>query len=46
MIYTAANEEYLQMGKVVESPADEFLCYCNFIKRKNELEIARIKRIG
>lgn len=46
MIYTAANEQYLEMARVVESPADEFLCFCNFIKRKNELEIARIKKIN
>jgi ferritin len=46
MIFTAASEQYLQMAKVIESPADEFLCFCNFIKRKNELEMARIRKLS
>jgi hypothetical protein len=44
MLYAAANEKYLDISRVVDSPADEFLFYINFIKRKNELEAARIKR--
>jgi hypothetical protein len=44
MLYTAAGERYLDISKVVDSPADEFLFYINFVKRKNELETARIKR--
>jgi hypothetical protein len=44
MVFAAANENYLDITKVVDSPADEFLFYINFLKRKNELETNRIKR--
>jgi hypothetical protein len=44
MLFAAANENYLDIVKVVESPADEFLFYINYLKRKNELDAARIKR--
>jgi hypothetical protein len=44
MLFAAANENYLDISRVVDSPADEFLFYINFVKRKNELEAARIKR--
>jgi len=44
MLFAAANEQYLKIKDVVDSPADEFLFYINFLKRKNELEAARIKR--
>ena len=44
MLFAAAGEDYLKITKVVESPADEFLFFVNYIKRKNELDTARIKR--
>jgi hypothetical protein len=44
MLYAAAGEDYLKIKDVVKSPADEFLFYINFTKRKNELEVARINR--
>jgi len=44
MLYAAAGEDYLKIKDVVDSPADEFLFYINFIKRKSELDAARIKR--
>jgi hypothetical protein len=44
MLYVAASERYLDIVKVVETPADEFLFFVNFLKRKNQLDEARIRR--
>jgi len=47
MLYVAANEGYLKINgykNVIESPAEEFLTFMNFFKRKTELDIARIKQ--
>lgn len=44
MLYTAANDDYLKISQVVQSPAIEFLHFVNFFKRKTELEINRIKK--
>lgn len=43
MLYTAANEEYLKINDVVKSPAEEFLNFMNFYKKKNQLEIEKMK---
>lgn len=46
LLFIAANEQYLNIAKVVESPAVEFLHFCNFYKRKTELDVQRIKQGG
>ena len=44
MLYAAAGEDYLKIREVVDSPAEEFLFFINFLKRKNQLDAARIKK--
>lgn len=44
MIYIAAGENYLDISKVVETPAIEFLNFMNFYKKKSELDYNRIKK--
>lgn len=49
MLYTAAKEGYLQINgykDVISSPAQEFLAFMNFYKRKGEVEVAMIKQKG
>mgnify|MGYP001212200171 CR=1 FL=1 len=49
MLYVAANEGYLKINgydNVIDSPAEEFLAFMNFFKRKTELDIKRIKQPG
>lgn len=43
MIYVAAGERYLDIDKVIKSPAIEFLNFMNFYKKKCELDFNRIK---
>ncbi len=46
MLFTASKEGYLAIGghkSVLDSPAEEFLQFMNFFKRKCELDINRIK---
>jgi folate-binding Fe-S cluster repair protein YgfZ len=43
MLYVAAKESYLDINKVVESPALEFLTFMNFYTRKTKLDNDRIK---
>jgi len=43
MLYIAASENYLDINKVVESPALEFLTFINFYTRKTKLNNDRIK---
>ena len=44
MLYSAANEDYLKINKVIKTPIDEFFTFMNFLQRKNELDLARIKK--
>jgi hypothetical protein len=44
MLYTAANEDFLSIDKVVNKPAIEFLNFVNFYKRKCELDNERIQK--
>jgi hypothetical protein len=43
MLYVAANEQYLNINKVIGSNAIEFLNFMNFYTRKTKLENNRIK---
>lgn len=43
MLYTAANENFLNIEEVTKRPAVEFLNFMNFYKKKSELENERIK---
>jgi hypothetical protein len=43
MLYTAAGEQYLNISKVIEQKAEEFLMFMNFYKRKTDLDNKRIK---
>lgn len=43
MIFIAAGEKYLDINRVIESPAVEFLNFMNFYKKKCELDHERIK---
>lgn len=45
MLYISAGEEYLEIDRVVNSPASEFLYFMNFYKRKQELEMMRLETI-
>lgn len=38
MLYYAANENYINIEKVLETEAQSFLTFCNFLVRKNEVE--------
>jgi hypothetical protein len=42
MLYVAAGEQYLNISKVIEQKAEEFLMFMNFYKRKTELDTKRI----
>ena len=44
MLYIAANEDYLKIEEVLQSPAIEFLTFMNFYTRKSQLDAARIAR--
>jgi hypothetical protein len=46
MIYQAANEKFLDISRVTEKPANEFLMYINYYIRKQELEKERINKIN
>ena len=46
MIYTAANEIFLNIDEVLKKPASEFLMYINFYVRKQELERERLEKIS
>lgn len=46
MIYTAANEIFLNIDEVLKKPASEFLMFINFYIRKQELERERIEKIS
>lgn len=45
MIFTAANEKFLDIDGVLKKPASDFLMYVNFYTRKQELEAERIQKI-
>jgi folate-binding Fe-S cluster repair protein YgfZ len=44
MLYVAANEQYLNINKVIKSNAIEFLMFMNFFTKKTKLENNRIKQ--
>ena len=44
MLYVAANEQYLNINKVIKSNAIEFLMFMNFFTKKTKLENNRIKK--
>lgn len=44
MILSAADGKFLDIGDVIKKPAVEFLHYCNYTQRKNEIDYNRIKR--
>jgi hypothetical protein len=46
LIYVAANESYVDINKVLESPAQEFLHFANFYTRKSYLDTKRIKTMN
>jgi hypothetical protein len=43
MLYIASGEDYLKINQVIKSPAEEFIAFMNFYKRKCELDANRIK---
>ena len=46
LLYVAAGEQYLNISKVTETPANEFLFFMNFYKRKSELDMKRIQSLN
>lgn len=46
MIYTAANEVFLNIEEVLKKPATEFLMFINYYIRKQELEKERLEKIS
>lgn len=44
MLYAAAKEDYLNIEKVLQTPANEFLTFVNFYIRKSELDANRIRK--
>lgn len=46
MLYVAAGEQYLKIEEVVKTPAENFLNFMNFYKKKSQLEAERIKNMN
>jgi hypothetical protein len=46
MLFVAAGEQYLKIREVTLSPANEFLYFMNFYKKKSELEMKRINSLN